>query len=400
MKTKRGPYDGPGECFMDFHDWSPGQPTLIGRVDAPEGSSRYLRLQAGHIIAMDRQPWRVLDVGEYGDFRWPDRFEEAWHDHLELWEHSRNLTHSLKDPQVGIPERSSFYKRPVIFTLRNETISRAPEKKWCTSASHDWEVLPMHYLICHSCGELPPCHDVDIHWSEEQSRTRKNGTSSLIIPPDCCMGCAEHINPRMRTIRFPGPNLWYPDLGNDSAVFHARSTCSDKVAKYRTQWHAEYPAPRRQIFSTWDRRNANFQTSQLPQALFHLKTDTTEVSNRNQGDSIQRSYSTSDHPPVEEILVPAQGHPFKFEQAPYPLSRKFNSSPFNGDAESLLRRTDKAKSSEETKTEMTTKNPVGSLTDSSSRRDAEKTARAIEELTAAVRNIANCLNFPPPGTEY
>jgi hypothetical protein len=47
----------------------------------------------------------------------------------------------------------------------------------------------------------------------------------------------------MKAVRFPGPNLWRPDLGDGSAVFHDRKECSHDVSRYRGQWEAAGNAP-------------------------------------------------------------------------------------------------------------------------------------------------------------
>lgn len=38
---------------------------------------------------------------------------------------------------------------------------------------------------------------------------------------------------RQRSIRIAGPNLWRPDLADNSVVFHARRECEEIADEYR-----------------------------------------------------------------------------------------------------------------------------------------------------------------------
>jgi hypothetical protein len=199
-----------------------------------------MRLRAGSIVVLDRQAWRILEINSYTSDRWPDSYEKAWRDHVELWWHANELRRANNQVVKPAPKRAEFYKRPVILVLRNENFPRATPKHWCAPASHDWQVLPEHYAVCRACGELPPCQHGEYRWEGGPRWPEQNGGIPLMVPEGCCMGCAEPIKPRTRTVRFPGPNLWYPDLGENTAVFHARAACADQVDCYRMQWQTEY----------------------------------------------------------------------------------------------------------------------------------------------------------------
>ncbi|MDQ1037396.1 hypothetical protein QFZ75_003812 [Streptomyces sp. V3I8] len=231
---------------MQMRSWLPDQPTRIGRHDWPDerDNGTHMRMQAGSVVVLDRQAWRILEIDGYPSDRWPDSYEKAWRDHVELWWHANELRRANNQTAKPAPERAEFYKRPVVLVLRNENLPRSTPKHWCAPASHDWRVLPEHYAVCHACGELPPCRHGEYRWEGGPRWPEQNGGIPLMVPEDCCMGCAEPIKPRVRTVRFPGPNLWYPDLGEDTAVFHARTSCSDQVDCYRMQWQTEYsPRP-------------------------------------------------------------------------------------------------------------------------------------------------------------
>ncbi|MFD3531045.1 hypothetical protein [Streptomyces sp. NPDC058664] len=199
-----------------------------------------MQLRAGSIVVLDRQAWRILEINGYPSDRWPDSYEKAWRDHVELWWHANELRRANNQTANPAPERAEFYKRPVVLVLRNENLPRSSPKHWCAPASHDWQVLPEHHAVCRACGELPPCRHGEYRWEGGPRWPEQNGGIPLMVPEDCCMGCAESIRPRVRTVRFPGPNLWYPDLGEDTAVFHARASCADQVDCYRMQWQTEY----------------------------------------------------------------------------------------------------------------------------------------------------------------
>ncbi|MFC8422341.1 hypothetical protein ACFUN7_15960 [Streptomyces sp. NPDC057236] len=227
---------------MQVRRWLPDQPTRIGRHDWPDegDNGTHMRLRAGSIVVLDRQGWRILEINGYPSNWWPDSYEKAWRDHVELWWHANELRRANNQAVKPAPERAEFYKRPVVLVLRNENLPRSTPKHWCAPASHDWRVLPEHYAVCRACGELPPCHHGEYRWEGGPRWPEQDGGIPLMVPEGCCMGCAEPIRPRVRTVRFPGPNLWYPDLGEDTAVFHARTACADQVDRYRMQWQAEY----------------------------------------------------------------------------------------------------------------------------------------------------------------
>ncbi|MGA5868259.1 hypothetical protein [Streptomyces cinereoruber] len=230
---------------MQVRRWLPDQPTSIGRHDWPDegGEGTHLRLRAGSIVVLDRQAWRVLEITGYPGDQWPESYEKAWRDHVELWWHANELRRANNQAVKPAPERAEFYKRPVVLVLRNDNLPRSAPKHWCAPASQDWQVLPEHYAVCRACGELPPCHHGEYPREEGPRRPEQSGGIPFLVPKGCCMGCAEQIKPRMRTVRFPGPNLWYPDLGEDTAVFHARSSCEDQVECYRARWQQEYEPP-------------------------------------------------------------------------------------------------------------------------------------------------------------
>ncbi|MFJ5828198.1 hypothetical protein [Streptomyces sp. NPDC093089] len=414
---------------MQIRRWLPDQPTLIGRHNWPDedGKGTHLRLRAGSIVVLDRRAWRVLEITGYPDNSWPKSYEKAWRDHVELWWHANELRRAENQALKPAPDRAEFYRRPVVLVLRDENLPRSAVKHWCAPASLDWQVLPEHYAVCRACGELPPCHHGEYGPEGGPRRPEQSGGIPLIVPEGCCMGCAEQIKPRMRTVRFPGPNLWYPDLGDDTAVFHSRSSCEDQVEYYRAQWQSEYPQPTAHPTTP---AFPGFDHLALPRARQHGKApaplplpqhDRAQVSQHVQGpvpQHVQDHFAVPQHeqnhfaPPQHEqnhfaaphireeartslavgsgTFSPSFGgyraEPESYPSAPPPPPPPQSAAPVPaappvaaGDAGPAVRAAEELSRS---------------LTDRPVFHNAEQAARVIEELTAAVRNIALCLNDP------
>ncbi|MFJ5936890.1 hypothetical protein [Streptomyces sp. NPDC093071] len=433
---------------MQVRRWLPDQPTSIGRHDWPDegGEGTHLRLRAGSIVVLDRQAWRVLEITGYPGDHWPEAYEKAWRDHVELWWHANELRRANNQAVKPAPERAEFYKRPVVLVLRNDNLPRSAPKHWCAPASQDWQVLPEHYAVCRACGELPPCHHGEYPREEGPRRPEQSGGIPFLVPKGCCMGCAEQIKPRMRTVRFPGPNLWYPDLGEDTAVFHARSSCEDQVECYRAQWQQEYeppavrpgtsafpgfdhfvlprarqsppqppeaPQPPQSVQATQAVQAAQAQVphaqalqapqGQVPQApqaplpashalLLATAPRTGEEAHGalTAGTTGSGTFSPSfegyrpDPEPYSDPYPAPDPYPTPDQYAapdPYPVSDPYPAPAADpGPAGHAVRAAEELSRT---------------LTDRPAFHNAEQAARVIEELTAAVRNIALCLNNPP-----
>ncbi|MFF9688053.1 hypothetical protein [Streptomyces sp. NPDC014623] len=411
---------------MQVCEWLPDQPTHIGRHDWPDegDNGTHMRLRAGSIVVLDRQAWRILEINCYPSDRWPDSYEKAWRDHVELWWHANELRRANNQAVKPAPERTEFYKRPVVLVLRNENLPRSASKHWCAPASHDWRVLPEHYAVCRACGELPPCRHGEYRWEGGPRSPEQNGGIPLMVPENCCMGCAEPIKPRVRTVRFPGPNLWYPDLGKDTAVFHARTSCADQVDCYRMQWQTEYhprhPGPSASPASSAAPAFPGFEHFVLPRtrqardASAHLE----------QASRPAQSVPTAPGWPDEECTsttgdfgaahtwadghreTPGAGAPASGAPAPaVPESSYQPASAASGApaAEPVVPKLPPAAetsaaatpSAESVEPALRSAQELGlALTERPVFHNAEQAARVIEELTAAVRNIALCLNNP------
>lgn len=184
-----------------------------------------VQLEPGLIVIHDRKPWRVLEVTERPFDLWGEKFEQAFRDDVDRWE---------RYPHGDRPEKETWYRRPVAVVLVPDRDPKAKPTHLIGPASYDWPVLPEYYAVCISCGELPPCSEELADRSVQEQMVR---TEVLMeIPAGHCLACGEAITARMQAVRFPGPNLWRPDLGDDSAVFHARQECAGDTSRYRKQW--------------------------------------------------------------------------------------------------------------------------------------------------------------------
>ncbi|GGQ12241.1 hypothetical protein [Streptomyces roseolilacinus] len=383
---------------MQVRRWLPDQPTRIGRHDWPDegDNGTHMRLRAGSIVVLDRQAWRILEINGYTGDRWPDSYEKAWRDHVELWWHANELRRANNQAVKPAPERAEFYKRPVVLVLRNENLPRSTPKHWCAPASHDWQVLPEHYAVCRACGELPPCRHGEYRWEGGPRWPEQNGGIPLMVPEGCCMGCAEPIGPRMRTVRFPGPNLWYPDLGEDTAVFHARTACADQVDCYRMQWQTEYH-PRSSTHSA-TLAFPGFEhfvlprTRNAPDLTPHVQPTGAAPAGPPSPAAPEPAHQPAPAAPTAPTAPTASGAPGAPVADPVVPVRPATPGPAPA-AEAPA--TAPPHPVEGAGMALRAAEELGlTLAERPAFHNAEQAARVIEELTAAVRNIALCLNDP------
>ncbi|MFE5332916.1 hypothetical protein ACFRCG_41690 [Embleya sp. NPDC056575] len=177
------------------------------------------RLEPGDIVIWDREPHHVIEIKERPDDLWGERYETRWAEESK-WRHATT--------------REAWEGRPLVYVLRHVDRPQAESLHLIGPARHMWDVLPEHYSVCRICRELPPCrHEI----TERTVAYQVKRTAELMaIPRGHCLSCGEYVTPRMQAARFPGPNLWRPDLGENSALFHARYSCSGDVEQYRRQW--------------------------------------------------------------------------------------------------------------------------------------------------------------------
>jgi len=226
-------------------EWQTSQSRDFRRLAVPHNGYRegIPGVEVGRIVVLQRQAWRVLEIREKPEDLWPADYEAAWQRVVSRWiahEASRaagELT-SWGAPleERREPVRSEWYYRPVNVVL--QLVDKPKSKHWhvVTGPVFEWQVLPEHYTVCRLCNELPPCRHVETETTVD--REMEKAERLMAIPRGACLGCGEAITSRMKATRFPGPNLWRPDWGTDSAVFHARKQeeCSNGVWRYERQW--------------------------------------------------------------------------------------------------------------------------------------------------------------------
>jgi len=193
----------------------------------------HVQLLPDTLVIWERKPYRVVEVKEVPDDLWGDELDELFQHTVEAWE-----KRSFGRPK---PKRPTWKQRPVMILLRADGQTDAKPIHLRARASHEWAVLPEHYAVCRLCNELPPCqHEIDENNIEA---TMNRAEDLMAIQPGCCLGCTEPITSRMKAVRFPGPNLWRPDMPENSAVFHARAECASDVHRYKEQWEQKNDAP-------------------------------------------------------------------------------------------------------------------------------------------------------------
>jgi hypothetical protein len=232
--VRRGHIDPPNYAPTSERRIGNGPSTVEGRISEAAGDIHYRdnnpQLQPGMLVILNRSPYRIVEIREKPDDLWPAKYEEAWDRAVDL----RQRYGPDKEPM----QRSTWRDRPVNVVVVPD--GGGPEEHRVGPASYVWNVLPEHYAVCRSCGELPPCSEELMDKAVGQQMVKSE--LLMAIPAGNCMGCGEGISARQKTVAFPGPNLWRPDLPAGTARFHARGECSHWVGQYRAQWQ-EQSAP-------------------------------------------------------------------------------------------------------------------------------------------------------------
>lgn len=227
-------------------EWSTSQSHRYERVALPHNGFRpdvRSAVRVGAIIVLDRQPWRVLEIREKPEDLWNANFETAWQQVVSEWVEHEAARAAGEPESWGAPRKSrpqpvrgEWQYRPVNIVIQPVDRPQSKPRHVVAAVSYDWQLLPEHFTVCRLCNELPPCRHVET----ERTITAEVGKAErlMAIPRGACLGCGETITSRMKATRFPGPNLWRPDWGTDSAVFHARQQeeCSNGVWRYEKQW--------------------------------------------------------------------------------------------------------------------------------------------------------------------
>lgn len=184
------------------------------------------QLQPGMLVIFDRAPYRIVEIREMPFDLWPAPYAEGWKAKFDAW-----ASQATEEPA---PDPGTWRDRPINLVLDPDQGGKA--RHIAARASYVWDVLPEHYAVCAQCGELPPCREEELDRQVEDQVTKNERI--MAIPVGACMGCGEVIGGRQKSVSFPGPNLWRPDLPDGSVRFHARKECEHWVHEYRGQWEA------------------------------------------------------------------------------------------------------------------------------------------------------------------
>lgn len=246
QNTKRGGTHPPRTTVNRIGESASAMRRQEQRIDDKRILANYVQLAPGVLVIWDRKPWRVVEFAERPLDLWGAKHEARFAAATESWE---------RYPRGERPEKATWEGRPVAFVLVPDGKPHEKPIHLVGPANHSWDVLPEHYWTCSACGELPPCkHEIAERIADMQAARAE---VLMDIPPGHCLGCGEHITSRQKAHRFPGPNLWRPDLPENSAIFHARQECSGEVEHYRRQWEARGNSTEPQASLFTDEENAS-----------------------------------------------------------------------------------------------------------------------------------------------
>lgn len=238
---------------FDRTAWRTDQPgpSVHGPLALPHngwiGTSKEV-VAPGCIIVRQRQPWRVLEVNERPEDLWPERWETAWQRRVAAREKYEAERLAGATDAYGLPckprppmVRAEWPWRPAVIVLQPVDQPKSRPRHVMTAVNYQWQILPEHYSVCRVCGELPPCRHAETEATVEEAMA--DTERLMAIPRGACLGCGKTVTSRMKSTRFPGPNLWRPDWGNDTAVFHLRDqdrdlSCTGAYNRYHQQWEA------------------------------------------------------------------------------------------------------------------------------------------------------------------
>jgi hypothetical protein len=182
------------------------------------------RPPVGAVIGFRRKPYRVLAIDEVHPANWTDEERDAWQ-------------------QEGMPDpwpRAPFRVRVQPMPAGRPSGMRVGPLHYVT-----WHLLPEHYAVCVSCGEVAPCVELSNQRKAEQAMDRLERLANVL--PGCCWGCSEPVTARQKTHTFVGENVWMPTA--PSPVFHARQRCRSSAAAYEEAWVAADPRRHRSLLT-------------------------------------------------------------------------------------------------------------------------------------------------------
>jgi hypothetical protein len=192
------------------------------------------RPPVGVLVAMGRKPWRIVSVEDVEPGDWDDAARDQW---------DRGAG-GLGRPADGSPQ--SWGRRP--FRVRAVPVGGGPVGSMLVNPQQyvSWVVLPEHYAVCVSCGELAPCLAHTSMLQAEAAMVRLEREMALL--PGCCPACQEPITSRQESVTFPGENLLLL-TGDPGPTFHLRSRCRGGAEQYEEMWVRADPTRPRSLLT-------------------------------------------------------------------------------------------------------------------------------------------------------
>lgn len=178
------------------------------------------------LIAVDRQPYRVLDVRDVEPVDWEDEVRDLW------------VADRMPDPWWRAP--FTVILQPLPSGRRRHV--RVNPRVWTSW----WQPLPEHYAVCVVCGELAPCREITAAAVAEHEMERFAKLAAVL--PGCCWSCSEPITARQESVTFDGDNLLLP-TAPPSPAFHMRRQCRGGAARYEELWVAADPRRPRSLLT-------------------------------------------------------------------------------------------------------------------------------------------------------
>lgn len=180
----------------------------------PTGATRehYLRPPVGVIIALNRRPYRVIEVREIDPANWTE--EEQG-------------TFVRRHGATARPEQ--WRQRPLVLVVDELPAGERKHARMRGDRLNEWFILTEHYPVCVHCQELHPCRHMTTEAEVARGEAKLDKLTS--IAPGCCWWCGDPITRRQKKVTFEGPNLLLPG-GHTPVEFHGRSGCSTGVWSY------------------------------------------------------------------------------------------------------------------------------------------------------------------------
>ena len=188
----------------------------------------HTRPPTGLIIALHRQPWRVVGTREISPANWTADEQDAY-----VSQYPADTTTAAVPPE-------EWPLRPWVMVLDPLPTGKRRHARHTggKTAKRRFDVLDEHYPVCNLCQELVPCRHMTTEQQVSAGQAKLDRLMSLTV--DSCWGCSEPITRRQKSIGFEGENLLLP--GGPSPVrFHTRKGCHGEAADYETKWISADP---------------------------------------------------------------------------------------------------------------------------------------------------------------